>query len=90
MQKFEFEVPVLEESKFGTFFAGASFPDQMTGEGTDGLWDPSRTVKTAGIVSGGFFMPFFKVLRRKTAAAVVFAAFIKYITGDGVISHILQ
>lgn len=24
MQKFEFEVPVLEESKFGTFVAGAS------------------------------------------------------------------
>ena len=37
MQKFEFEVPALEESKFGTFFAGASFPDQMEGEGTDNL-----------------------------------------------------
>jgi len=37
MQKFDFEVPVLEESKFGTFFDGASFPDQMEGEGTDGL-----------------------------------------------------
>ena len=36
MQKFEFEVPVLEESKFGTFVAGVSY-EGMEGEGTDGI-----------------------------------------------------
>ena len=36
MQKFEFEVPVLEESKFGTFVAGASY-EKMEGDQTEDL-----------------------------------------------------
>lgn len=40
MQKFEFEVPALEESKFGTFVAGRSYPieDPIVGPDTgDGI-----------------------------------------------------
>ena len=78
MQKFEFEVPALEESKFGAFVAGESlYPDGMEGEGGDGLWDPGRTVKTAGIVSGGFFMPFFQGFTQKNCGGGCICRFYK-------------
>ena len=36
MQKIDFEVPALEEAKFGTFVAGASY-EGTTGAETDGI-----------------------------------------------------
>ena len=76
MQKFDFEVPALEESKFGTFFAGASFPDSMEAEGTDGIWDSGRP-KTAESDFSGFFVPFFRGFTHKIGSGICIYPFYK-------------